>query len=166
MDKIQKIENCVRMFVAIVKTLDDESTRFIGCFNGDRKYVFKNLLHNINSFKLTIKDNMDPENINECEKIQDYLHDLVYGLIEEGKNDLHIFCAMFKALKTIYYKYIYNNFKHKDNGRFLVVINNASLFCLINDNSGIVNLDFENFCLTLIEGQTFERTVINNEIES
>ena len=158
--KIQQLENCTRMFVAIVKTLDDESTRFIGTFKHEKKKVYTNLLNDIKVFNGTVKANMKEDNIIECEKIQDYLHSLVYDLInKEGKKDIDLFCAMCKSLRTIYYKYIHGTFKHTDKDKFMSVINTANLFANLNESNNLVNEEFEYFCVTLIEGRSYERAI-------
>lgn len=102
---------------------------------------------------------MKPDNINECERIQDYIHDLVSDLIKEGTKDIHVFAALCRMLKIIYLKYIHGLFKHEDKMKFVSLYLIANGFSLVVENSDLVNSDMENFCLTLIEGREFKRNI-------
>lgn len=157
--KTQKAETTIRMFVSIAKCLDDESTRFIGTFKHQQKRNYTLLLDAIKAFSTTVKANMQIDNINECEKIQDYLHDLIYDLIKEGKKDIHIFAALCKMLKVIYYTYIQGDWKHSDKDKFMSLLLLADGFSKTVENNEQINKDFNYFCITLIEGETYERTI-------
>lgn len=156
---VNEADITIRMFVSICKTLDDESVRYIGLFKHEQKKAFKNLLESINSFSYTIKANMQPDNIKECERIQDYLHDLVYSVIQEGVKDITVFCALCKALKTIYNKYIGTYFKSKfnDGDKFISVILAAEYFYKLHETDINIDNDMELFCTTLIEGKEYVR---------
>lgn len=125
----------------------------------NKKKAFNNLLQSINSFSYTIKANMQDDNIKECERIQDYLHDLVYSVIQEGVKDIVVFCALCKALKTIYYKYVgaYSHSKFKDRDKFIDVILCSEAFYKCSESDEFINKDMELFCTTLIEGKEYVR---------
>ena len=151
-----KAEYTVKTFVAISKCLDDESTRFIGTFKREQKLMFNILLETIKHFNNTVKANMPIENIEDCEKMQDYLHNFIYTLMkEENKKDIHIFAALCKCLKIIYYKYIQTTFNHKDKDRFISLLLLAEGFSKSIESNEAVNEYFKNFCITLIEGKEF-----------
>ena len=148
----------VRLFVAIAKTLDEEYTRFIGTFKHEKKKAFNNLITDIAAFQSTVKVNMTSENIANCEVLQDYLHNLIADLItKDTVKDIHIFNALCKSLKTIYYKYVNDYFKHSDKDKFIQLINSADLFTKLTEQNESVNSDFEHFCITLIEQKEFNR---------
>lgn len=155
--KTQRADISTRMFVAISKCLDDESTRFIGTFKHEQKRNYTLLLDAIKMFNNTVKTNMQPYNINECERIQDYLHNLIYDLIKEGKKDIHIFASLCKTLKVIYYTYIQGDWKHKDKDKFISLLLLADAFSKTVENNDTINNDFNYFCTTLIEGETYGR---------
>lgn len=146
----------VRLFVAIAKTLDEEYTRFIGEFKHDKKKAFNNLITDISAFQSSVKQNMTEENIANCEVLQDYLHNLIADVIKsDSVKDIHIFNALCKSLKTIYFKYVSVYFKHSDKDRFISLINSADLFSKVTEQNEAVNKDFEHFCITLIEQKEY-----------
>lgn len=146
----------IRLFVAIAKTLDEEYTRFIGTFKHEKKQAFNQLVNDLSAFQSSVKVNMTPENIANCELLQDYLHNLIADLItSENVKDIHIFNGFCKVLKTTYYKYVNDYFKHNDKVRFISLINSADLFSKLTEQKESINLDIENFCTTLIEGKEF-----------
>lgn len=157
---MEKLAHAVTMFVAISKTLDDESTRFTGTFKHNQKKAFTILADAITHFNLSIKENMYSENIDECEQIQNYIHDLVYDMINDGAKDLSIFVSLCKVLKIIYMKYVYTDYKHNDRERFITLYTTADYFARLCENDAQINTDIENFCMTLINGETFKRTII------
>lgn len=156
---MEKLANTIKMFVAITKTLDDESTRFTGIFKHEQKKAFTNLLNSITLFNSTVKANMYVTDIDECEKIQDYIHGLIYDMINDGAKDLNIFIGFCRVLKTMYLKYVYSDYKHKDRLMFVQLYNNANYFTNTFSNDLQINTDIENFCLTLITGETFTRII-------
>jgi len=157
---MQTLDNAVKMFVAISTTLDDERIRFTGTFTKREKQGFNALIESLNSFKGTIKANMKADNINECERIQDYIHDLVSDLIKDGSKDIQVFAALCRMLKIIYLKYIGGKFKHNDKEKFVSLYLIANGFSNMIENNELINSDMEHFCLTLIEGREFKRNKV------
>ena len=159
--QISTLDHAVKMFVAVATTLDEERTRFTGMFIKHQKQGFNALIESLNSFKGTIKANMQEDNIKECERIQDYIHDLVYDLIKkEGELEIYVFAALLRMLKIIYLKYIHGSFKHNDKMKFVSLYLIANGFSNLIENSNRINNDIENFCITLIEGREFKRNII------
>lgn len=154
-------EYTIRMFVSICKTLDDESVRYIGLFKKEQKQTYNTLLESIKSFSYSIKANMDEANIKECERIQDYLHDLVADMIKENVKDIYLFCAMCKILRVIYFKYIEPYFRSPDKHRFISLILSAENFYKHSEHDTNIDAYFEEFCCTLIEGKEFKREINN-----
>jgi hypothetical protein len=155
-DILDKGNNCIKLFVSIVKALDEEQTRFIGLFKHSQKKEFNILTSAVTEFN--IRNSHHRANV-ECEELQEYLHELISDWISEGKKDIVIFAALCRTLKVIYMEYFYKQFKQKDRSDFMSMLLIADGFSKSIENDKEVNEQFQTFCTTLIEGNEYKRMI-------
>jgi hypothetical protein len=157
--EFEKANNAMNMFVSMAKCIDGESTRFIGVFKHEKNRAYKDLLTNLESFLRTVESNIDTENIKSCEILQDYLHKTITDEIEiQKRSDIDVFCVINKMLKIIYEKYL-NGFKHDCKQNFINLYKSANFFANLIGYKEAIKNDFEYFCVTLIEGNEYTKTI-------
>jgi len=121
--KIKQANSAIEIFVVLAKVIDGESTRFIGLFKQNKKKAYNDLLIELKKFLNTIDKNVSPENIEQCEILEDYVYKMIVDEIYlQKRNEIDIFCSLNKMLKMIYEKYV-NGIKHNNKENLLIYIN-------------------------------------------
>lgn len=158
-NRIQLANSAIEIFVSMAKAIDGESTRFIGVFKQDKKKVYNQLLKDLQKFLNTIDKNVVPENIEQCELLEDYMYKMILDEIEvQKRKEIDIFCSLNKMLKMIYEKYI-DGAKHNNKQEFINLYKSANFFANIVGVNKEINDDFEYFCNVLITGNEFKREI-------
>jgi hypothetical protein len=159
-NKIQLANSAIEIFVALSKSIDGESTRFIGLFKHDKKKAYNQLLIDLQTFLETVTKNVCPENIEQCEILEDYIYKMIVDEIEiQKRKDIDIFCSLNKMLKMIYEKYI-DGINHNNKQEFVNLYKSSNFFANIVGVNKEINDDFEYFCNTLITGNEFKREIV------
>lgn len=158
-NRIQLANSALEFFVVLAKVIDGESTRFIEVLKHDKNKAYNDLLIQLQKFLNTIDKNVVPENIEQCELLEDYMYKMILDEIKiQKRKEIDIFCSLNKMLKMIYEKYI-DGAKHNNKQEFVNLYKSANFFANIVGVNKEINDDFEYFCNILITGNEFKREI-------